>query len=135
MSIEDAKRFVDETTKDRKLMEQVKAVGIEDGEDTAAFFARAAKGFGFDFSAEEVQEALMAQQEAGLDFVDGAELDEDELDMIAGGWCWTNNLCSNLINYRKESSKCKYTYKPGEDCIVTDSCSGSIARYCSSDHL
>ncbi len=129
MSMEGARRFVEETAKDRKLMEQVKAVGIGDGEGSAAFFARAAKGFGFDFTAEEVEGALKARQEAGLDFVDGVELDDDELDRIAGGWCTFSNKCSKIINYKKQNPECNSTYKPGEDCIFTDPCDANSYYY------
>ncbi len=40
MSLQDAKRFVEETAADCKLLEQVKAVAIEAEEAGAAFFAR-----------------------------------------------------------------------------------------------
>lgn len=99
MSLQDAKRFVEETAADRKLLEQVKAVGIEAEEAGAAFFAHAAKGFGYDFTAEELGEAMRARQEAGFELVDRAELSEEELDSIAGGWCWFDNKCSVVINF------------------------------------
>ena len=129
MSMQDAKRFVEETAKDQKLMEQVKAVGIGDEEDGATFFARAAKDFGFDFTAEEINEALKAQQEAGMSLVDGAELDEEELDQIAGGWCWFDNKCSKAINYKKKNPECNSTYVPGEYCLFTDECDANSYYY------
>lgn len=129
MSMQDAKRFIEETAKNQKLMEQVRAISVETGETAFAHYARAAKGFGFEFTAEELEEAMKAQQENGQELVDGAELSLDELDTVAGGWCTFSNKCSKVINYKKQNKNCEYTYKEGEDCIMLDDCDGNHNYY------
>lgn len=130
MSMQDAKRFIEKTSGDDKLMEEVRAVGIEAGESSAAFFARAAKGFGYDFTAEEIEAELKARQEAAAEIVDGAELDDAELDQVAGGGsCLFSDYCSKLINYKKHNPECKTTYQKNENCYASDDCHIAINSY------
>ena len=131
MSMQDAKRFIEETAQNRELMEKVRAIDIGSDETSVAFYARAAKSLGYDFSAEELEEAMKAQQEKGLETVDKVELSLEELDNVAGGWCTFSNNCSKVINYKKHNKNCEYTFEEGENCIMLDDCNlASTSYYC-----
>ena len=129
MSRQDASRFIDDTSKDQELLEKIKALGIGDGEVTVAFFARVAKEFGYDFTAEELEAESKARQEAGIEVVDGAELNDEELDRIAGGQCLYNDECEFVFHYYKSDPECSSTFNHLDHCAAVDKCSVIINYY------
>ena len=132
MAAGDAKKFVEALEADQKLMEQIRAKAAEVGSAIEAYVA-AAKEAGYEITAEELEAVLKARQKAGIAAVDGAELNDAELDQVAGGggWCWTSDKCMKIINYEKKYSNCQVTYNPSEilNCEVLDYCYALVWNY------
>lgn len=78
MSIETAKRFLEQVKADEQLQKRMS--GLKPGE-VEGF----AKELGFDVTGEEVEKALRQLRETGEQPKD---LDPDELDNVAGGYWW-----------------------------------------------
>ena len=86
MAKENVKKFFEEVSKNADLQKQLKAATekseaeiAKDVKAQAEAIASVAKGAGFDFSADDLLSASAP---------DGKKLDMDELDAVAGGWCF-----------------------------------------------
>ncbi len=58
------------------------------------------------------------------------EMDPEEMEHVAGGWCLWSDACDKVINYHKEHDDCHTTYKTFEDCSWNDRCQTSTIIYC-----
>ena len=135
MSKEDALRFLEQARTDRELVEKVRAA-IIDG--SAASFASAASDLGFAFTEEELAEASAELRQADIDKLDGMEVDDEELDQVAGGreqcsdtyqWgenCYFDDQCNSIVHYYKDVDHCDYTYYVRETCFRLDRRWGGI---------
>ena len=129
MSKEDALRFLEQARTDQELVEKVRAA-IVDG--SAASFACAASDLGFAFTEEELAEASAELRQADADKLDGMEIDDEELDQVAGGreqchdtyrWgenCLASDQCDRVYHYYKDGDACDYTYYVLENCFFLD---------------
>ena len=66
-----------------------KIAASKEAKSNGDLVARAAKEVGFDRTAEECDRVFAAKQ----------EMKDDELDNIAGGWCWTSHGCHYVISH------------------------------------
>ncbi len=53
---------------------------------------KAAKELGFDISMEDLERNYASKQ----------EVEDEELDAVAGGWCWKSHGCHYVISHSKE---------------------------------
>ena len=53
---------------------------------------KAAKELGFDLSIEELERCVASKQ----------EIADDELDKVAGGWCWFDHSCNTVTCHDKD---------------------------------
>ena len=138
MAKEDALRFLEQTKTDQELVEKVRAALVG---GNAPSFAAAAADFGFSFTDEEFQEASAELRQAALDQLDGVELDDAELEQVAGGAgnnyacestfvdgenCWADDQCDRILNYYKFRSDCEYTLNVQENCINLETGWGGV---------
>ncbi len=86
MAKENVKKFFEEVSKSEDLQKQLKAATekyeaeiAKDVKAQAEAIASVAKGAGFDFTAEDFLSAGAPE---------GRKLDMNELDAVAGGWCF-----------------------------------------------
>ena len=73
---ENLKKFLEEASKNEEL--KAKLTALTDKETAVAKAIEIAKKYGFALTAEDFQAA------------EGAALSPDELEQVAGGWCFTN---------------------------------------------
>ena len=139
MAKEDALRFLEQTKTDQELVEKVRAALVG---GNAPSFAAAAADLGFSFTDEEFQEASAELRQAELDQLEGVELDDAELEQVAGGGdnyncsdtyregenCWADDQCDRILNYYKGLDACDYTYDPRESCYNLDRSWGGIPQ-------
>lgn len=69
-----------------------KIAAAKDAKSNGELVSRAAKEVGFDLTAEECD----------LVFAEKQEMADDELDKVAGGWCWTSHGCHVVISHSEE---------------------------------
>lgn len=109
---------------------------IVDG--SAASFASAASNLGFAFTEEEFAEASAELRQADTDKLDGMQVDDEELEQVAGGreqcsdtyrWgenCYFDDQCDRIVHYYKDVDHCDYTYYVLENCIQLDRSWGGV---------
>ena len=76
----------------------------------------------------------------------GKQLNDDELDQVAGGttygygsscestykeneWCWSSDYCRNAINFYAMNEECETTYNKIDSCVQSDSCGFIVNKY------
>ena len=95
MAKENVKKFFEEVSKNEDLQKQLKAATekyeaeiAKDVKAQAEAIASVAKGAGFDFTAEDFLSAGAPE---------GRKLDMNELDAVAGGWCFFVGTSSDMV--------------------------------------
>lgn len=119
MSKENVAAFLEKIMNDPKAAELMKGMNAATDEEKIAGIVEAAKGLGFELTAEELEGYLKEQAEerkAKTEVVAGGieKLDDSELGEVAGG---------------KYHSECKDTYRDEEGCFYNDGCDLIYHRY------
>ena len=91
-----AKKFADEM---RRIVEEKSA-----GNDAEAI-AKAARALGFELTASDLEKAQAESQ----------EIDPEELDLTAGGWCWGSYDCYTAFHHDTPNEE-------GTDCFKDHDC-------------
>lgn len=76
----------------RKAYEEELIKNEANSKSVSDAMVKSAKAIGFDLTQEEVERCLAEKQ----------EMADDELDKVAGGWCWIDDTCHTVINHHKE---------------------------------
>lgn len=126
--IENAQEFLKALRKDRELAgkydEVLRRIGwSKDVPPDSGLVTKAANELGYDFTAAEMDKAT-----AGLQ-----ELDPDELEGVAGGWCWGDYGCYTAYHHNGKDTACVYDYS----CMGAykgPNCSGVYHQGCPQDY-
>ena len=85
-------------------------------ESESEALTKAAREVGFDVSLEEIERLYAGKQ----------EMKDDDLDRVAGGWCWFDDACSSWINtpgVNGDEVTCLANMEYRNDCIELNECS------------
>ena len=153
MAVQDAGKFLEALEVDLELAEKVRSEVVAAEESAVEAYVAAAREQGFDFTAEDLESEIKARQDAAVAAVDGATIDDAELEQISGGGdlieqdecielqqtckntynvhenCGYNDKCTHVYHYYKCSNKCNSTYFQGESCLHNDWCDALNIRY------
>ena len=120
MSLENAKKFLEDLDTNEEAMAKLKESGKDlDESQEISLFGTIARESGYDTTDEELEEILKRVRDCVAATSDQTAKDLDklpreELDHVAGG---------------KDHDRCEDTYKDSDNCWITDKCKKVILAY------